>query len=72
MKTPSIWWRRNRAGMAQPNVMRIALQESGLGTDEIDWIVAHGTGTILKRQIGDRWPSNGSSAKTPTTFRSPA
>ena len=34
-------------GQGATQCMRIALQESGLGTGEIDWIVAHGTGTIL-------------------------
>ena len=27
--------------------MQSALRESGLGVGDIDWIVAHGTGTIL-------------------------
>ena len=35
------------AGQGATESMRIALRESGLGTGEIDWIVAHGTGTIL-------------------------
>ena len=34
-------------GQGATECMRIALRESGLGVGEIDWIVAHGTGTIL-------------------------
>ena len=35
------------SGQGASECMRIALRESGLGVGEIDWIVAHGTGTIL-------------------------
>ena len=35
------------SGQGASECMRIALRESGLGVREIDWIVAHGTGTIL-------------------------
>ncbi len=34
-------------GQGASQCMRIALRESGLDFGEIDWIVAHGTGTIL-------------------------
>ena len=34
-------------GQGASQCMRIALRESGLDLGEIDWIVAHGTGTIL-------------------------
>ena len=34
-------------GQGAAECMRIALRESGLGVGDIDWIVAHGTGTIL-------------------------
>ena len=34
-------------GQGATECMRIALRESGLRAEEIDWIVAHGTGTVL-------------------------
>ncbi len=35
------------SGQGATQCMRLALRESGLGVGNIDWIVAHGTGTIL-------------------------